>query len=64
MDSIGAGIGVLKIAEVNEREGYVILDPNDLNPNVSRLMDEVENHDFRQRKGLSLWSWNVFLRGC
>ncbi|KMK77931.1 DHH family phosphoesterase [Alkalihalobacillus pseudalcaliphilus] len=45
MDSIGAGIGVLKIAEVNEREGYVILDPNDLNPNVSRLMDEVENHD-------------------
>ncbi|WP_096202906.1 DHH family phosphoesterase [Bacillus sp. FJAT-45350] len=49
MDSIGAAIGVLKIAEVNEKEGYVVLDPNDINPDVQKLMEEIELHD-------SLWS--------
>ncbi|KGA96229.1 hypothetical protein AJ85_09380 [Alkalihalobacillus alcalophilus ATCC 27647 = CGMCC 1.3604] len=45
MDAIGAAIGVLKIAEVNQKEGYVILDPNDVNHDVGRLMEEIEVHD-------------------
>ncbi|GAF66380.1 hypothetical protein BTS2_3280 [Bacillus sp. TS-2] len=45
MDAVGAAIGVLKIADVNEREGYVVLDPSDVNQDVGRLMEEVEVHD-------------------
>jgi c-di-AMP phosphodiesterase-like protein len=49
MDAIGASIGVQKIAEVNETEGYIVLDPNDINHDVQKLMEEVEDHD-------DLWS--------
>ncbi|MCL7747489.1 DHH family phosphoesterase [Halalkalibacter alkaliphilus] len=49
MDAIGASIGVQKIAEVNETEGYIVLDPNDINHDVQKLMEEVESHD-------DLWS--------
>ncbi|MCM2676434.1 DHH family phosphoesterase [Alkalicoccobacillus plakortidis] len=45
MDAIGASIGVLKIADVNDREGYIVLDQNDMNADVQRLMEEVETHD-------------------
>ncbi|WP_100374315.1 DHH family phosphoesterase [Bacillus sp. FJAT-45037] len=49
MDAIGASIGVLKIAEVNGKEGFIVLDPNDINHDVQKLMEEVENHE-------DLWS--------
>ncbi|PAM93355.1 hypothetical protein B4N84_18365, partial [Flavobacterium sp. IR1] len=49
MDSIGAAIGVLKIAEVNGKEGFVVLDPSDINHDVQKLMEEVESHE-------DLWS--------
>ncbi|KHF40080.1 DHH family phosphoesterase [Halalkalibacter okhensis] len=49
MDAVGAAIGVQKIAEVNETEGFIILDPNDINHDVQKLMEEVEDHD-------DLWS--------
>ncbi|WP_088104590.1 DHH family phosphoesterase [Halalkalibacter urbisdiaboli] len=45
MDAIGAAIGVLKIADVNGKEGYIVLDPDDVNHDVQRLMEEVERHD-------------------
>lgn len=45
MDAIGAAIGVQKIAEVNGKEGYIVLDPSDINHDVQKLMEEVENHD-------------------
>lgn len=45
MDAIGAAIGVQKIAEVNGKEGYIVLDPSDINPDVQKLMEEIENHD-------------------
>ncbi|MFK3936746.1 DHH family phosphoesterase [Alkalihalobacillus sp. NPDC078783] len=45
MDAIGASIGVLKIADVNDREGYIVLDQSDMNADVQRLMEEVETHD-------------------
>ena len=49
MDAIGAAIGVLKIAEVNGKEGYVVLDPEEINPDVQKLLEEIEKHDY-------LWS--------
>ncbi len=45
MDAIGAAIGVLKIADGNDKEGYIVLDPGEVNPDVQRLMEEVEKHD-------------------
>ncbi|MFC0471577.1 DHH family phosphoesterase [Halalkalibacter kiskunsagensis] len=49
MDAIGAAIGVQKIAEVNDKEAAIILDQHDINHDVQKLMEEVENHD-------DLWS--------
>ncbi|WP_018923270.1 DHH family phosphoesterase [Salsuginibacillus kocurii] len=46
MDAIGAALGVLKIAEVNETDAYIVVDPNEINPDVKKLMEEVERHDF------------------
>ncbi|MFC0561271.1 DHH family phosphoesterase [Halalkalibacter alkalisediminis] len=49
MDAIGAAIGVQKIAAVNDREASIIIDHHDINHDVQKLMEEVENHD-------DLWS--------
>ncbi|MFB5663501.1 DHH family phosphoesterase [Alteribacillus sp. HJP-4] len=49
MDAIGAAIGVHKIAEVNNTDAYIVVDPNDINPDVKKLMEEVGKHD-------DLWS--------
>ncbi|WP_332692361.1 DHH family phosphoesterase [Halalkalibacter lacteus] len=49
MDAIGAAIGVQKIADVNGKEATIILDHHDINHDVQKLMEEVENHD-------DLWS--------
>lgn len=47
MDSIGAAIGVRKMARKNKVEGYVIINFDELNGSVSRLMNEIEkNSDF------------------
>ncbi|WP_240376298.1 DHH family phosphoesterase [Bacillus piscicola] len=45
MDAIGAAIGVLKIAEVNQKDAYIVVDPNDINPDVQKLMEEVSEHE-------------------
>ena len=41
MDAIGSSLGILKIAEMNNREGYIILDRNELDSSVKRLLTEV-----------------------
>ncbi|WP_100400484.1 DHH family phosphoesterase [Bacillus sp. FJAT-44742] len=45
MDAIGAAIGVLKIAEVNDKDAYIVIDPSDINPDVQKLMEEVGKHE-------------------
>lgn len=45
MDSIGAAIGMVKIAEANGKDGYIILNPNDVNQSVHKLLDEIEAHE-------------------
>nr|WP_106782029.1 DHH family phosphoesterase [Lysinibacillus timonensis] len=49
MDSIGASIGVRKMVEKNKKNGYIVVNFNELNGSVSRLMHEIEkNADFYQ----------------
>ena len=44
MDSIGAAIGVRKMAEMNNVDGYVVLNFQELNGSVKRLMNEIESN--------------------
>ncbi|WP_318616551.1 DHH family phosphoesterase [Sporosarcina sp. YIM B06819] len=44
MDAIGAAIGVRKMARMNNIEGYVIVNFNELDGSVTRLMDEIERN--------------------
>jgi len=48
MDSIGAAIGILNIAQSNGVDGYIVFDPDDLNPGMNRIMDAIKQED-------SLW---------
>ena len=41
MDAIGAAIGVRKMARKNNIEGYVVVNFNELDGSVTRLMDEI-----------------------
>lgn len=43
MDAIGAAIGVRKMAEMNQINGYVIVNFDELDQSVTRLMEEVKN---------------------
>ncbi|GAA0291045.1 c-di-AMP phosphodiesterase-like protein [Gracilibacillus halotolerans] len=45
MDAIGAAIGVLKIAQANDKQGYVVLDENDIDQSVQRLAEEIKNDE-------------------
>src|SRR5699024_4765818 len=41
MDVIGASIGILKMAKWNEKQGYIVLDKDDLNKGVRELLYEL-----------------------
>lgn len=49
MDAIGSAIGILKVASINGRAGYIVLDPEDVDIGIQRLMDEVKQDE-------GLWS--------
>jgi cyclic-di-AMP phosphodiesterase len=42
MDAIGAAIGVRKMARMNNIEGYVVVNFNELDGSVTRLMEEIK----------------------
>jgi c-di-AMP phosphodiesterase-like protein len=44
MDSIGASIGILKVAQANQKEGFIVIDKNELDTGVKRLISEVKLH--------------------
>lgn len=48
MDSVGAAIGILNIAQSNGVDGYIVFDPDDLNPGMNRIMAAIKQED-------SLW---------
>ncbi|WP_338652185.1 DHH family phosphoesterase [Lysinibacillus sp. Y5S-8] len=43
MDSIGASVGVRKMAQMNDVKGFVIINFDELNGSVTRLMNEIES---------------------
>ncbi|WP_377887222.1 DHH family phosphoesterase [Alkalihalobacillus sp. R86527] len=45
MDSIGASIGILKVAQANGKEGNIVFDQNQKTSGVSRLIEEVEQNE-------------------
>jgi len=49
MDAIGSSIGVLKVAQVNGKEGFIVLNQDQLDTGVQRLLEEV-------KKNSELWS--------
>src|SRR5699024_9978486 len=52
MDSLGASIGILNIAQANDVEGYVVFDPDDLNPGMYRIIDAMKEEP-------SIWKYFV-----
>lgn len=49
MDSIGAAIGILKIAQANDVDGFIVVDEHDIDTGVQRLMEEIRGNE-------ALWS--------
>ena len=50
MDAIGAAIGILKVAQMNKREGYIVYNKNEIDTGVQRLMEEIkQNEDMYNR---------------
>ncbi|MCA0993162.1 hypothetical protein GLW07_04455 [Bacillus hwajinpoensis] len=45
MDSIGASIGILKVAQANGKEGSIVFDQNQRTSGVSRLIEEIEGNE-------------------
>lgn len=44
MDSIGACLGIRRIAEMNGRECWIVLDDEHLHSDIQRLMNEMDNY--------------------
>ncbi|WP_246944291.1 DHH family phosphoesterase [Bacillus pinisoli] len=44
MDAIGASIGILKVAQANQKEGFIVIDKTELDTGVQRLIGEVKQH--------------------
>ena len=44
MDAVGAAIGILKIAEINQKTAYIVINENEIDLGIQRLMEEMKNH--------------------
>ncbi|ABS76084.1 MULTISPECIES: DHH family phosphoesterase [Bacillus] len=49
MDAVGAAIGILKVAQANGKDGYIVIDPNQIGSSVQRLIEEIKKYE-------ELWS--------
>ncbi|MDA1477008.1 DHH family phosphoesterase [Bacillus changyiensis] len=49
MDSIGAAIGILKVTQANQKDGFVVIDSNQIGSSVKRLIAEIKKYE-------ELWS--------
>lgn len=45
MDAIGAAIGIHKVAQMNQKEGYIVVNFNEIDTGVKRLMEEIKNNE-------------------
>jgi cyclic-di-AMP phosphodiesterase len=44
MDALGACIGILKVAQLNQKEGFIIIDTTRIDSGAQRLIEEIKNH--------------------
>ncbi|MBD8071256.1 DHH family phosphoesterase [Bacillus sp. PS06] len=44
MDSVGAAVGILKIAQMNQKQAYIVLNTNEIDSGIYRLLDEIKEH--------------------
>ncbi|WP_188455425.1 DHH family phosphoesterase [Virgibacillus oceani] len=52
MDSLGAAIGILNIAKVNDVEGYIVFDRDDVDTGVHRLVEAIKSEE-------SIWQYFI-----
>jgi c-di-AMP phosphodiesterase-like protein len=45
MDSIGSSIGIYKVAEMNQKDAYIVLNFNEIDIGIGRLMDEIRQKE-------------------
>ncbi|WP_442597216.1 DHH family phosphoesterase [Neobacillus sp. D3-1R] len=45
MDAVGAAIGIQKVAQMNQREGFIVMNFHEIDTGVKRLMDETKNNE-------------------
>src|SRR5699024_6667781 len=45
MDAVGAGIGILKIAEANETDAHFVFDPRDVDTGIFGLIERIKKED-------------------
>lgn len=53
MDAIGSSIGILKVAEANDKKGYIVLDKQNKGAGIGRLLEEIEKNETLQEKLIS-----------
>lgn len=41
MDALGSSIGILKLAEMNDKEAHIVLPPEEIGRGIRRMMDEI-----------------------
>jgi c-di-AMP phosphodiesterase-like protein len=44
MDSIGASIGIYKVAQMNQKDAYIVVNTQEIDNGVKQLMAEIRNH--------------------
>ncbi|WP_044749268.1 DHH family phosphoesterase [Bacillus alveayuensis] len=44
MDALGACIGILKVAQLNQKEGFIVIDTAHIDSGVQRLIEEIKKH--------------------
>ncbi|MBL4953364.1 DHH family phosphoesterase [Neobacillus sp. YIM B02564] len=45
MDSIGASIGIYKVAQMNQKDAYIVVNMQEVDNGVKRLMDEIRTQE-------------------
>ncbi len=45
MDAIGSAIGILKVAQMNKREGFIVYNKNEVDTGIQRLMEEIKENE-------------------
>lgn len=45
MDAIGAAIGIAKVAELNQKDAFIVLNQNEIDAGIQRLLSELKSHD-------------------